>query len=261
MPQSNTDQYFASSHYVDQNGHALSAVEPARDAAMNVSECIASTALVTTPGSLAGRKRSRGDIFAEEETVSASTAQRPVFELTHVKRPSITSRKSQRIDSSVTSTDELAQLVLPPQMREITREPLINEATRVLGISWVRMDSTEARRISQAAYTKWIQNHYPSLTDVEIWFEYGSDEVPAYLVKALKIYSGQHEYYIFSHDLTEARLVTREAADLLPRLKLMPALHLAAPGGNIKAQSEPINAVQQQVGRRSHGPQSTNSGC
>ncbi|MGG6497646.1 UNVERIFIED_CONTAM: hypothetical protein NY603_32460, partial [Bacteroidetes bacterium 56_B9] len=85
----------------------------------------------------------------------------------------------------------------------------------------------------QRAYSKWISNHYPQLNDVSIWFENSS--IPGYLVAALNAYNGQHEYYIFSEDLTEARLVTTDPSQLIPRLQMLPALHLAAPGGCIRA--------------------------
>jgi len=167
------------------------------------------------------------------------------FELRHIKRPSFSSRKSQRKNAGAAGSEDLAQLVLPPSIREATTEPLIDEATRVLGISWKRMDATETSRISQAAYSKWIQNHYSSLKDVAVWFE--NSAIPGYLVQARNAYTGQQEYYIFSNDLTEARLVTTEPSQLVPRLKMLPALHLAAPGGHIRAETDPITAAQNEV--------------
>lgn len=255
MPPNNADQYFASSHYVDQNGHAVPSTGITPNGFATNSSFV-NTPLASTPGSLAGRKRSRGDIheldddsqrFAVGESavqdddarMMTDEVEQEQFEPKHVKRPSITSRKSQRVESAAAGSDDLAQLVLPPSIREATAEPLIDEATRVLGISWTRMDSSEARAISQAAYSKWIQNHYSALQDVTVWFEYTNDSMPAYLVKAYNSHTNQVEYYIFSNDLTEARLVTREPSDLVSRLKMMPALHLAAPGGHIKADAEP----------------------
>jgi hypothetical protein len=161
--------------------------------------------------------------------------------LSHGKRPSISTRKSQRLGDDASSPDDLAQLVLPPQMREVTSEPLIDEATRSLGISWTRMDSSEALQISRAAYSKWIQNHYPSLNDVSVWFEYSA--IPAYLVEAQNTYNNQREYYLFSNDLTEARLVTSDPSQLVPRLQMLPALELAAPGGHIRAETDTTPAT------------------
>jgi hypothetical protein len=280
VPLAQPDQYFANSHHVDTTMNGLSTPNGS---------------IPPTPGSLAGRKRSRGDItnFDEDEedlqdgsvatpldgepiiprgkpvygpgmtliypedpgyaaaaasqsgTWVEEQATRKPFQLAHMKRPSFSSRKSQRKDASAAGADDLAQLVLPPQIREAAAEPLIDEATRTLGISWTRMDSSEALQINKAAYSKWIQNHYPGLKDVAVWFE--NSALPGYLVEARNAYSAQQEFYIFSHDLTEARLVTTEAAQLVPRLKLLPALHLAAPGGHIRAESDPITAAQNEI--------------
>lgn len=288
LPPNPPDQYFGSSHYINgaSNGQTPNGLG---------NPFTPNGSIPPTPGSLAGRKRSRGDIHAPEEeeeglgdgsvemsiaeaavkprdqpiygpgmtviypedlgyaaaaasqtgTSNGENAQRNQFKLTHTKRPSISARKSARVGTISSAPDNLAQLVLPPQMREATVEPLIDEATRVLGISWTRMDSSEALQISQAAYAKWIQNHYPGLKDVVIWFE--NKAIPGYLVAAQNVYSSRQEYYIFSDDLTEARLVTTEPAQLVPRLQMLPALHLAAPGGCIKAETDPITAAQNEV--------------
>lgn len=247
------------------------------------------SSLATTPGALAGRKRSRGDIHAPDDeedslgngladTLTSKTRprgepvygsgmtlvypddptyaaraesqsgtwledsiQRPQFQLQHLKRPSISSRKSQRVDNSASGPDDLAHLVLPSDMREVTAEPLIDEATRVLGISWVRMDSSEALMINQAAYSKLIQKHYPALKDVSIWFE--NSAMPCYLVQALNAYSDLWEYFLFSHDLKEARLITTDKNQLVARLKMLPALELAAPGGTMYAVPDPSTSA------------------
>ena len=288
-PPAQPNGYFPNGHYV---GNATA------DHASNGAAATAMTpngSIPPTPGSLAGRKRSRGDIHAldeEDEELGDGSVATPVdgeqskprgkpvygpgmtliypedpsyaaaaesqsgtwveediarkpFQLAHMKRPSISSRKSQRKDASACGSDDLAQLVLPPQIREAAAEPLVDEATRALGISWTRMDSTEALRINKAAYSKWIQNHYPGLKDVAVWFE--NSALPGYLVEARNAYSGEQAYYIFSHDLTEARLVTTESSQLVPRLRLLPALHLAAPGGHIRAETDPITAAQNEL--------------
>lgn len=290
QPPSAPTEYFINGHYND--------VHTSNPIANGVGGLNATPtgSLPVTPGSIAGRKRSRGDALAMDEdehkdddgsvlTPAAGVSAQPQGEavlgpgmtLIHhdrpayearpesqsgtwveeraqwnqfqlnppqqqeEQRPAISTRKSQRVDSGAAATagsDHLAQLVLPPQMREVTTEPLIDEATRTLGISWTRMDSTEPLRISQAAYTKWIQNHYPALKDVAIWFE--NSAIPGYLVEAQNAYLNQKAYYIVSQDLTEARLVTSDPSQLIPRLQMLPALELAAPGGCIRAEAESI---------------------
>ncbi|EME46094.1 hypothetical protein DOTSEDRAFT_70181 [Dothistroma septosporum NZE10] len=295
LPPQAPNQYFGNNHYSGTNGTAP-AINGISPNGLSNAKPSAPTASSPSSSSLAGRKRSRGDINSgdddgEDERLDGSTttpttedlkqprgkpvygpgmtvlypedpgyamaaesqsgtwveegAERRPCQLVHTKRPSVTSRKSQRMDSSASGPDDLAQLVLPASMREVCAEPLIDEATRVLGISWVRMDSSEALQISKRAYSKWIQNHYPCLNDVEVWFE--SSSIPGYLVHGLNAYNGQHEYYIFSHDLTEARLVTNEPSQLLPRLQMLPALHLAAPGGHLRAETDPITAAQNEA--------------
>lgn len=245
-----------------------------------------SGSLPVTPGSMAGRKRSRGDMHEpdEEEYVEddgshvTPATEYPVLQrsepilgpgmtlihpddpgyparpesqsgtwvdersqATEQQRPAMSTRKSQRMGSRTVAADDLAQLLLPHEMRDVTAEPLIDEATRTLGISWTRMDASEALLISQAAYSKWIQNHYPALQDVAVWFE--NSAIPGYLVAARNAYNSRVEYYIFSHDLMEARLVTSDAAQLIPRLQMLPALHLAAPGGCLIAEMDSAPAV------------------
>lgn len=284
LPSMPSNQYFVNSHYAEQqnsNAHMLNGISPSGISSNGIVNGNANKSNVTTPGSMAGRKRSRGDIFSpedeEEHFEDGSTftpganeppqpgtwqeeldARRP-FAFAQTKRPSVTSRKSQRMDSKAIGPDDLAQLVLPPSIREATTEPLIDEVTRRLGISWTRMDSTEVRQINQRSYSKWITHHYPQLTDVSIWFENSAMEI--YLVSCLNAYNGQHEYYIFSEDLTEARLVTTDPSQLIPRLEMLPALHLAAPGGFLKAETDPITAAQNEVAAAMVEIQSQPNGC
>lgn len=279
LPPSQPTSYFTTNHNDSQMNNSLMA--NGLDSSL-----LTDNALLPTPGSVAGRKRSRGDVLAPEEderglgdgsTNTPSTGvqakprgepilgqgmslvypDEPAYEarpesqsgtwveerdernqwhLLNEGRPPISTRKSQRVDASASAPDDLAQLLLPAGMREVTAEPLIDEATRSLGISWMRMDSTEALRISQAAYSKWIQNHYAGLQDVSVWFE--NSALPGYLVAAQNSYNHRTEYYIFSHDLLEARLVTNDPTQLVARLQMLPALHLAAPGGLITADND-----------------------
>ena len=258
------NQYFASNHYNDQ--HA-SANDTLPSFAANPFAPNPNASIPTTPGSVAGRKRSRGETLTEDDIEPDGSLPTPASEsgnmprsepswlednmavpsaVDQLRRPSMTSRKSQRKHvSSSGGSNDLAQLVLPANMREVTTEPLVDEVTRKLGISWSRMDASEARQINQAAYSKFIANHYPALKDVKVWFENAA--LPGYLVQATNVYSGESEFYLFSNDLTEARLVTRDASQLIPRLQMLPALHLAAPGGQIKAEMSPINLTQNEV--------------
>lgn len=289
MDTNTPNQYFASSHYNDQHMNANAALP---NFAANPFVPTPNASIPTTPGSVAGRKRSRGDALAEDDIQPDGSLPTPASESGHVprgepimgpgmtliypgdpsyhalsaesqsgtwveekmamppavdqlRRPSMNSRKSQRMDASASGPDDLAQLVLPANMREVTAEPLIDEATRRLGISWLRMDGSESRQINQAAYSKFITKHYPSLRDIKVWFE--NTALPGYLVEAINNYSGETSFYLFSNDLMEARLVTTDNSQLIPRLQMLPALHLAAPGGQIKAEMSPITVAQNEI--------------
>lgn len=272
LPPTQPDHYFASSAYANgtTNGQSPNALG---------SPFTPNGSIPPTPGSLAGRKRSRNDIYAPEEEdehlgdgsvdTQFSGAQAKQFgqtaygpgwaqsnntafgaaaesQLPDARRPSIQARKSQRVDASDSNPDDLPRFGLPQQTRESPTDPFIDEATRALGISWKRMDASEAGMISQAAYAKWIQNHYDSLKDVGVWFE--NSAIPGYLVAAKNVYTRQQEFYIFSNDLTEARLVTNDSNLLVRRLQMLPSgLEVAAPGGLIRAETDPITAAQNEV--------------
>lgn len=299
LPPQHPNQYFANGPF---NNTLSQSTRPVNDQAMSTfaEPMVTTEPIAPMPSSLAGRKRSRGDVHSPEEEaidledgsittclteVPIKPRGKPIYgpgmsliypedpgysalaesqsgtwveeraelnqfqrQVAHAKRPSISSRKSLRKDTSTSADDHLAQLVLPPQIREATTEPLIDEATRVLGISWTRLDGSEAGKISQAAYSKWIQNHYPSLKEVTVWFEEKS--IPGYLVAAQNACTNETVFYIFSHDLTEARLVTNDPAQLVPRLKMLPnGLEVAAPGGCIRAETDSASAAQNEVDR------------
>lgn len=299
------DQYFAHSHYAGSSTNSGKGNTPSNNMFGNpfaAATLTPNASNLPTPGSLAGRKRSRGDINADEEEMEPDgslptpasepdlqptkprgppitgegmtliypgdpsypasaesqsgtwleeNAARKPFQLNQLKRPSFSARKSQRMDASASGPDDLAQLVLPASMREVTEEPLIDEATRKLGISWTRMDSSEARQINQAAYAKFIINHYAALREVVVWFE--NSALPGYLVQCLNVYKGEREFYIFSHDLVEGRLVTRDPADLIPRLLMLPqGLHIAAPGGCIRAEMDAATVSQNEINNYVH---------
>jgi len=152
-----------------------------------------------------------------------------------VNRPIIASRKSQRLDTRSNSVDFTANQVTVPRLPGT--EPLIDEATRLLGISWTRMDSSEALEIGKRAYTRWIQKHYPMLTNVEVWFE--NSAIPGYLGVATNTTNGLQEFYLWSYDLHQAILVTRQPNDLILKLS-QPQMSLSQATETIYADLQPV---------------------
>ncbi|KAK4987751.1 hypothetical protein LTR50_004404 [Elasticomyces elasticus] len=162
-----------------------------------------------------------------EEVVASTTLER---------RPLIASRKSQRLGASATGLDDVAACTNTTTPRRPMEEPLIDGATRMLGISWVQMNRSAALEIAAKAYAKVIQNHFPSLAqaDVEILCE--NTAVQAYLVEI----SGralETGYYLFSNDLKEARLITRDPKELVSRCGQLP----------VQTSGEIIRAVDQKL--------------
>ncbi|GAM86017.1 hypothetical protein ANO11243_040270 [Dothideomycetidae sp. 11243] len=173
------------------------------------------------------------DASSQSGTWVEDTAQQAA---TRAARPIMATRKSQRLDSSASRFDDVAAFsqVTP---RAPGTEPLIDEATRLLGVSWKRMDISETTQISQRAYTRWILRHYPQLKNVEVWFE--NSAIPGYLGKATNSSNGLEEYYLWSLDLHQAILVTRNPSDLILKLS-QPHMSLSQATEKITADIEPV---------------------
>lgn len=270
------DQYFHESHYRTANGLPTPP---------HTSNGTNQPSFPPTPseGAIAGRKRSRGDIYSpEDENVDGSSMMEqpapppvprgePVYgpgmtlvypndpsghyspdastqsgtwveetaeqAAAKAARPIMNTRKSMRLDSTASKLDDVASIMPQVTHRAPGTEPLIDEATRMLGVSWSRMDASEASQIAQRAYTRWIDRHYPNLTDVEVWFE--NSAIPGYLGKATNTTNGIEEYYLWSLDLHQAILVTRNPGDLIVKLS-QPQMSLSQATETICADIQPV---------------------
>lgn len=133
-----------------------------------------------------------------------------------------------------------------PQTREATVKPLSDEVTRVLGIGWRIVYSSEVLQITQSAYTKIIQDEEPRvLKDVVVLA--ANTAIPEYLLAAMGVSSGRSFYLFFSDDFLSTRLVTTETAQLASRLQMLPAL---VQSGSMRAGLDPITAACEEVGPR-----------
>lgn len=179
-------------------------------------------------GAYAADASSQSGTWVDEATQKANAA---------AARPIMATRKSQRLDSSASRSDDISASFAQVAPRAPGTEPLIDEASRLLGISWKRMDISEATQISQRAYTRWITRHYPQLTDVEVWFE--NNAIPGYLGRATNMANGVQEYYLWSFDLHQAILVTRNPSDLILKLS-QPHMSLSQATEKITADVEPV---------------------
>lgn len=152
-------------------------------------------------------------------------------------RPKLSTRKSMRLTAGPSAPSTPLDMPELPQMPQPDSEMFIDEASRALGISWTRLDVNENNMIKQRAFTRWIVRHYPFLRNVELYFE--NSAIMGYLGKAHNDISGFDEYYLWSHDLHQAVLVTRQASDLVFKLS-QPHMSLAQATETIKADLEPV---------------------
>jgi len=161
-------------------------------------------------------------------------------------RPVMRNRKSQRTSARAFETTSSSSL--PAASPHSTAdEPIIDRVTRMLGISWVRLDRNEGGQINQRAYTRWIERHYPSLANVELWFENSS--IPGYLGTAMNHASGTLEYLLWSFDLKQAVLVTRDSSELMTKLGLgNPSDLIKSAPMSIFANSEPSTIDEKAAG-------------
>jgi len=132
-------------------------------------------------------------------------------------RPVTSTRKSQRLDLS-TLLPQSPSLSSPNDCfsRTPTLAPHIDQASLLLGVSWSRMDATDSTQISQRAYCRWIDRHYPNLTNIEVWFE--NSAIPGYLGKATCTDNNTTSFYLWSYDLHQAIFITENASDLVIKL-------------------------------------------
>jgi hypothetical protein len=133
-------------------------------------------------------------------------------------RPAMPSRKSQRLAPSaaepdVTTINTITTTPLPPTANQ---HPLINTITNLLGISYKPLTSSPALLISRSAYTTFIRRHYPALTRISLWFE--NPSIPGYLGAATEKATGQALFLLWSNDLKQAVLVTRDENELVEKL-------------------------------------------
>ncbi|KAH0367736.1 hypothetical protein KCU65_g4444, partial [Aureobasidium melanogenum] len=157
---------------------------------------------------------------------------------TQSSRPAMPSRKSQRLAPSGPESNDIALTIeASAHRRTASVEPLIDEVTRLLGISWMRLDASEALQISAKAYTRWVRRHYPGLADIELWFENSS--IPGYLGVATNKASGQKVFLLWSNDLKQAVLVTKNPNELVSKL-MSPQTIISSATESMFASDEPI---------------------
>lgn len=129
------------------------------------------------------------------------------------------SRKAKRLDPSASGLDDIALSRLQHRDTDDQRlldtsagpEPPVDDATRLLGISWQRVADDDDKAPAVRGWTKYIDNQYVAyLTDSKILMK--SRALNAFLVAARPASAAVAAiaatcYFLFSDDLDQARLV------------------------------------------------------
>ncbi|KAJ5684095.1 uncharacterized protein N7477_000440 [Penicillium maclennaniae] len=147
------------------------------------------------------------------------------------------SRKSQRLDRSAPGLDDIALCSIQQRLngpeadqhRTLNTgpappaEPLIDDATRLLGISWQRLDTDGDMAPAVRGWTKYIDNQYSDyLRDSQMLIK--SRALNAYLVAAVPTNAFSPAFYLFSDDLTQAQLVASSWEACLHNLRSTPII-------------------------------------
>ncbi|KAL2854952.1 hypothetical protein BJY01DRAFT_204660 [Aspergillus pseudoustus] len=183
----------------------------------------------------------------EERMENAMAAVPPVSSQTHAS--SQTSRKFQRLDPSAPGLDDIASSRIQRHLQEndsdenrrllntFSRsnpfspgEPLVDDATRLLGISWQRVqtDNDADKAAALRGWKKYIDRQFSRhLADAEILVK--NRALGAYLVSARPIigFAGPAQmpaFYLFKDDLTQGQLVASSWDSCLRNLQSSPIL-------------------------------------
>ncbi|KAL3455294.1 hypothetical protein BJX64DRAFT_72836 [Aspergillus heterothallicus] len=204
----------------------------------------------------------------EERMETAMAAVPPVSSQTHASCQG--SRKFQRLDPSAPGLDDIASSRIQRHLQDnehdenrhlmntSTRsnpfspeEPLVDDATRLLGISWQRVQADNDPDMAAAVrgWKKYIDRQFSQhLMDAEILVK--NRALGAYLVSARPILSlagpaQMPAFYLFKDDLTQGQLVASSWDSCLRNLQSSPILFEGAEVLN--ASDKPHDAVARQT--------------
>ncbi|KAJ5239982.1 hypothetical protein N7468_004601 [Penicillium chermesinum] len=195
-----------------------------------------------------------------EESAEAQAAAKPPVSSRSMELESDAaelSRKSQRLDVSAPGLDDIAlssiqQRLNGSEMADQHRtlnggstpphEPLIDDATRLLGISWQRIDNEGDMAPAIRGWTKYIDNEFGA-------YLHGSQmllkcrALNAFLVAATPVSSMSPAFYLFNEDLTQAQLVASSWDACVQNLRHNPIVFEGAAPIAAASQSKTLSAT------------------
>ncbi|KAJ5467671.1 hypothetical protein N7475_005423 [Penicillium sp. IBT 31633x] len=171
------------------------------------------------------------------------------------------SRKSQRLDKSAPGLDDIALSSIRQRLNEpssndqhrtlnagpaSSAEPLVDDATRLLGIGWQRVNTDGDMAPAIRGWTKYIDNQYSAhLHDSQMLLK--SRALNAYLVTATPNSQSSPAFYLFSEDLTQGQLVASSWEACLQNLRNSPIIFEGATplvaANRSNTQPTPFNAM------------------
>lgn len=156
----------------------------------------------------------------------------------------VQSRKSKRLDPSASGLDDIALSSMQNRLQNTTNddnrrilnagntsgpEPLVDDATHLLGISWQRVGGADDdMALAVRGWKKYIDNQYSThLQDSQILMK--NRALNAFLVAAqpatmMPVASPTLYYYLFSDDLDQARLVSSTWETCVQNLRCVPVV-------------------------------------
>ena len=178
-----------------------------------------------------------------EENVEHSVAHAPPVSSRSLPGAGVSevqSRKSKRLDLSASGLDDIALSSIEKRLQNTTDdenrrilnagntsgpEPLVDDATRLLGISWQRVGGADDEMAPAVrGWKKYIDNQYSThLQDSQILMK--SRALNAFLVAAQPVTLmsvPSPAYYLFSDDLDQARLVGSTWETCVQNLRCVP---------------------------------------
>jgi hypothetical protein len=189
---------------------------------------------------LAISAESQTGTWYEQETETQQAAAAPISSRSNalLSDSAEVSRKSQRLDQSAPGLDDIAlssirQRLNDPSVNDQHRtlntgpappsEPLVDDATRLLGIGWQRVSTDDDMAPAVRGWTKYIDNQYSGhLHSSQMLIK--SRALNAYLVAAIPTSRLSPAFYLFTEDLTQGQLVASSWEACLQNLRSTPII-------------------------------------
>ncbi|KGO64033.1 hypothetical protein PITC_012700 [Penicillium italicum] len=208
---------------------------------------------------LAISAESQTGTWYEQESEAQQAAAAPGLSRSNALHSDATevSRKSQRLDKSAPGLDDIAlssirQRLDDPSSNDQHRtlnsgpappaEPLVDDATRLLGIGWQCVNTADDMAPAVRGWTKFIDiQHSAHLHDSQMLMK--SRALNAYLVAATPTSGSSPAFYLFTEDLTQGQLVASSWEACLQNLRSSPIIFEgAAPlGATDRPNAQPIS--------------------